>query len=979
MKHDTAISIGAGGMGEVFKAWDPDLQRYIALKYLRHDDPVLVERLLREARAQARVDHPSVCKVYEVGTDDGRPYIAMEYIGGAALDAAARDLSVEQKALLIREVAGAVQAAHSAGLIHRDLKPANILVADHDGQLHPYVLDFGIARLEEVAGLTMTGQVMGTPGYLSPEQARGEVATLDRRTDVFSLGVILYELLSGAKPFDGDSNVEILVNLIEEEPKPLRKIDPHIPRDLNTIVMTCLEKDPDRRYPSAKALADDLDRFLRGEPVEARRTGVLTRVRLKARKNPRTFMAATIALVTILMLAGAGINERRTARRRAEIAQNLGREVERMVGLLDHAFLLPLHDIRPEQDKVRERMTWIDKQIEDLDPVSRALSHYAVGCGHLALGEAAPARERLTRAWELGDRSAELNFALGLSLAELYRTAVEDAAGIRNDTRREAALRLAEGSYRDPAREHLERSRGGAEHPAYLAATLAYVADDRDAALAHLDDLKRDDPFFYEGDLLAGSIHRRTFEEASRSGDNDEIKASFARAEAAFSAAARVAESDPRPYQQLCGLWVGALRNQFWGSGGDLTPARDAALAACDQALTADPDSATAHLEVGRALRYWAGYEMYQGREDTEALAEARRHARAAIEAAPHNPTPYVLLGVTHRIAANLLAARGEEPRDEFAGAVAAYREAIRLQPLDAGAHMSLASALLYLGDHARTHGQPADDYFEAAVEAATQAVELEPDVVGGYVNLGIAESQLGISARDRGDNAVPHFDRAEAALERAIELNPTFFTSHYNLGEVLLEAAIGEFRGGLDLEPKLLRSLEMFEASAGGYPDWAAPRYLKAEALSLLAEHARLNGEDPTLSLRRAREAIAAGRVINPTDATGLSRSSLTYLVDARWRVQSGSDPSPAVAAGLTATAEALEANPNLAAAHLRRAELLLVRAEWKLQQGQPPEIDLDTAAAALATASEINPNDPGIAAAEAEARRLDPHHETP
>lgn len=204
-----------------------------------------------------------------------------------------------------------------------------------------------------------------------------------------SLGVILYELLGGARPFSGDSNVETLLTLIEADPKPLRKIAPQIPRDLDTIVMTCLEKAPERRYPSARALSDDLDRFLNGEPVQAHRTGVLGRVRLKARKNPRTATAAAAAILAMLLLAGLGINERRTAARRAELAQNLGRKVERMIGLLDHAYLLPLHDIRPVQQRVREQMASIDLRIEDLDPASRALSHYAIGRGHLALGEAA--------------------------------------------------------------------------------------------------------------------------------------------------------------------------------------------------------------------------------------------------------------------------------------------------------------------------------------------------------------------------------------------------------------------------------------------------------------------------------------------------------------------------------------------------------------------------------------------------------------
>ena len=307
MKHETAVLIGSGGMGEVLKAWDPNLERHVALKYLKHDDPILVERLLREARAQARVSHPSVCEVYEVGEENGRPYIAMEYVDGDTLDIAARELSIEQKLVLLKQVTEAVQAAHAAGLVHRDLKPANILVTDHEGQFHPFVLDFGIAQIEEVPGLTVTGQVMGTPGYLSPEQARGDLDSIDRRTDVFSLGVILYELLGGALPFNGESSVEILFNLIEVDPVPLKGIAPQIPKDLETVVMTCLEKDPERRYGSARALADDLGRFLDGEPVEARPVSLTERLARRARKHPITAAAVTLAGLALMTLVVGGI------------------------------------------------------------------------------------------------------------------------------------------------------------------------------------------------------------------------------------------------------------------------------------------------------------------------------------------------------------------------------------------------------------------------------------------------------------------------------------------------------------------------------------------------------------------------------------------------------------------------------------------------------------------------------------------------
>lgn len=306
MKYHTAVPIGRGGMGEVLRAWDPTLNRHVALKLLRSDDPELEERMLREARLQARVSHPNVCPVYEVGRHEGRVYIAMQLIEGRPLDEAARGLGLEQKVALVRTVAEAVHAAHAVGLVHRDLKPANILVErSAEGELKPWVVDFGIAREREVEGVTVTGQVVGTPGYLSPEQARGEATTIDRRSDVFSLGVVLYELLCGARPFSGDSDVEVLVNLLDGEPQPLRRRAPHVPRDLETVVMTCLEHDRERRYDSARALADDLGRFLDGEPIQARPATLVRRLAARARRHPVTAgLLAAAALAVAVMAVG---------------------------------------------------------------------------------------------------------------------------------------------------------------------------------------------------------------------------------------------------------------------------------------------------------------------------------------------------------------------------------------------------------------------------------------------------------------------------------------------------------------------------------------------------------------------------------------------------------------------------------------------------------------------------------------------------
>lgn len=306
MRYATAVPVGRGGMGEVAKAWDTIHERWVALKFLRHPDPELEARMVRGARSQARVEHPNVCRIYEVGEQDGRRFVAMQYIDGEPLDRAAEPLSVEARVALVRTVAEAVHAAHAVGLVHRDLKPGNILVEEGaDGALVPYVVDFGIAREHAVPDVTLTGEVLGTPGYLAPEQARGEAAAVDRRSDVYSLGVVLYELLSGELPHPGASSAEILASLLAREPRPLRQAMPQVQRDLESVVMRCLDPEPSRRYPSARALADDLGRFLDGEPVEARPEPVHRRWWRRARRHPLASGLAAAAAVTLLVLSAS--------------------------------------------------------------------------------------------------------------------------------------------------------------------------------------------------------------------------------------------------------------------------------------------------------------------------------------------------------------------------------------------------------------------------------------------------------------------------------------------------------------------------------------------------------------------------------------------------------------------------------------------------------------------------------------------------
>ena len=265
--------IARGGMGVVFRARQRSLNRLVAIKMIlpgRLANSADVARFHREAQAAASLQHPSIVAIHEVGEHEGRHYFSMDYVDGASLAQMVRESPLPPRvaAEYVRKVCDAIQYAHEQGVLHRDLKPSNVLVDAHN---EPRVTDFGLARqVSEDSTLTETGTVLGSPSYMPPEQADGRLDDMGPWSDVYSLGAMLYELLTGRPPFRADVPVKTLLQVLHAEPARPRLLNSAIDRDLETICLKCLEKRPDNRYPSAAALGAELQRFLKGEPILAR-------------------------------------------------------------------------------------------------------------------------------------------------------------------------------------------------------------------------------------------------------------------------------------------------------------------------------------------------------------------------------------------------------------------------------------------------------------------------------------------------------------------------------------------------------------------------------------------------------------------------------------------------------------------------------------------------------------------------------------
>lgn len=877
--------LGQGGMAVVYKAQDRKLGRMVALKFMRSAHPNTAARFLREARAQARLHHPAICSIYEAGEYAGTPYIAMEYVPGQPLHHAQSSISLEEKVCMTRDVALALQAAHSLGILHRDIKPHNILVRQQDdGRWCAKVLDFGLARDTTAGeGLTESGAILGTPAYMSPEQARGAVTALDRRTDVYSLGAVLYQQLAGQAPFSGESVSEVLMRVVNEDPAPVQDRVPEVPSDLAAITMKCLRKDVHLRYDSAQALAEDLGRYLAGVPVLAARGSWAYRMRRRVRRHRVLIGVALIAMLWVAGLIGMKVRDQRLSDRRARLSHELGREVELSEQFLRVADLLPLHDVRREQEVVLSRIRRIEAQLPALERDEVALAEHALGRAYLALRRYPEAATHLQAALHRGLTDESVYYQLGLALGSQYQQAVR-AIERQGDPEWQSAHKQALGrEYLEPAQACFRKTRPASlDSPEYAQARIAFFQRDFASAEQSATAALAKQPWRYELNELLGDIDYSRVLELIPKGSYAEAQTALRRALTNYQTAAQIARSNAALHLSEANAWARQMSLDML-QGSSPQDAAEQAISAAARAATARPgseESTLYHIENDVYFSL-ANYDREHGRDPGPALEKALAAARTGIVKYPQEPFFYDATATVLLFQARSLMMNGDKAGALLDGAQAYLQKAMELNPNiarhfnDRGALELLRcrqQLLQHLDCEASLPEAIAD--FKRARQINPRAFAANELLLNGLAQYGEYRLQQGTSPR-------PLLREVQSWAAEAQRVGVSNFVTHQSLGVLLLATAEHSLAHGERAETELAAAQAELTEALRLNPG-AAPAYVSlARLYRLRARLARAQGQSPADLLAQALSAVERSLRINPAD-TGAQRE-LALVREAR------------------------------------------------------------------------------------------------